>query len=254
MPSDSLLSVLITAAAIGLAAFTQGFSGFGIGLVAMGLLALIAADAERATVLVSCVALVTMGALLAFNRRDMKVDWRSVLLLMVGIAPGFALGYTAVASFGRSPWFGLALGAALVAFSLVGLLNPRAAKPMPAWSAVPMGVLGGVLIGALTSGGPPLVIYLYSRQHDPREAKGTLQAIFLTTGLSRLALVHATGRPVEADMWLWIGVLGVFAAGMALLGHRLSRKLSAESFTRAVYVLIGATGLVNLIKSSIVLA
>lgn len=253
MPAEGFTAIFVTILAIALAAFTQGFSGFGIGLVAMGLMTLVTSNAERATVLVSAIALITMGSLLALARGEMKIDWRSAGLLMLGIAPGFALGFLAVESFGCSPWFGAAIGVSLVSFGLHGMFAKRATKPMPAWSAVPMGALGGVLIGALTSGGPPLVMYLYSRKADPRAAKGTLQAIFLTTGVTRLALVHAAGKPIDGPMWAWIAGLGVVAAAMAVLGHRLSKRLTAASFARVVYALIAATGLMNVTKAALVL-
>ncbi|MBN1557016.1 MAG: sulfite exporter TauE/SafE family protein [Lentisphaerae bacterium] len=232
------------------AAFTQGFSGFGYGVVAMAALAFFWPDLERASVMVTMQVLAVCIVLGLLTRREPgSIDWKLVWMLSPGMILGLPFGYRFILHAGSMPVFRAVFGLILMAFSLLGLVRPHFRNPLPALLAPVVGLVSGLISGAISSGGPPLVIYLYSREPDARRAKGTAQALFIVSVLARLVVVQAGARPVSGAMAAAVLVSLPLVAGFTACGHYLSHKTSALTFSRIVYVLIGLAGLMNLLMA-----
>ncbi len=110
------------------------------------------------------------------------------------------------------------------------------------------GFMGGFLSGAFTAAGPPLALFVYSRQKDPRLAKGTLQTVFISATIWRLVNIAMFGKGITmlvtkiAAMTLPVLVICTF------LGHIVSRRVSKGTFLKIVYSFIGFAGMMNIIK------
>lgn len=234
------LVVLVTV----FAAFTQGFSGFGLGILMMAGLTPFVPDAERLSVVATLCGLVTMCTLMGAERGRAPIDWKGVGWLFLGVVPGLPLGYFLVLATGDQPIFALFLGLVLLGFAANGLLRPRL-RQLPGWAGVPMGVVSGFISGGFASGGPPLVLYLYARTPDPRMAKRSLQVIFILAVAVRLSWVEGVGPGLTSDVLGWAGGLLAAVVLASFAGNRLSRRVSARGFTQIVYGLIGVGGLIN---------
>jgi uncharacterized membrane protein YfcA len=222
------LAVIVVVA---LAALIQGYAGFGFGITAVSLFALLPLPIERMTLVITCCAIAVTAAIAVVSHRVGGIDWRRVGLLLVGSMLGMPLGYVFICRFGDRPAFRLALGVTLVAFGLGELLRPGKARRLPAVAGLPVGVLAGFLSGAFTAPGPPVVLYLFSQVDDPRRMKATIQAFFFSSSLWRLAVV-GVGIGYSADILALAGI-GILAVLPALVvGHRLSRHGSPARFRR----------------------
>src|SRR5690606_22140223 len=96
----------------------QGAIGFGLGMMAAPVLAIVRPDLLPATLILLTVAL----SVAMFLRERTSVDWRIVMWALIGRIPGVVLGALAVALL-PSAALSLILAAAVlggVAFSLVG--------------------------------------------------------------------------------------------------------------------------------------
>jgi uncharacterized membrane protein YfcA len=167
------------------------------------------------------------------------------------MAVGLPLGYMFILKFGEQPVFKIILGAVLLVYMFLGVFNVQIRKKLPRFLGVPFGAVGGWLGGAFSSGGPPIVIYLFSRVDDPREMKATLQVIFLAVTLVRIITVYL--GPVGFTFNVFkISLFAIPACiPVLILGNLLSRKFSPERFKKTIYYMIGAFGVITMVRGII---
>lgn len=195
---DSVAAILL----ISFAALVQGYSGFGFGIVAMALLALMRLPLVGGAMVVTFVGTIVVAGLLWLSRKNGKIDWRSIGLLLLGAMLGLPLGYWFLLRFGDLPIGRVVLGVILVTFSTYGLVRKRGTVRMPISAAGPLGLRSGFVGGAFVSGGPPVVVYLNGRAEDPRVMKPSIQAIFLIMLFMRIAMAGAPGDLWSSTVWI----------------------------------------------------
>jgi len=240
--------LFVSMALLGIAAFVQGYGGFGFGIVCMSLLVFTPIDLERGAALATMVSLPLIFILMHWSSARAKPRWKLVVVLFVGIMIGQPIGYAMLDTLSGQPIFQVVFGFTLIAFAVYGFRG-RIRHALPSWSALPIGILSGVISGAFISGGPPLVIYLYSRVRDPREMKATVQALFLLGSAFRFVLVLFSEKGVDSNM-VSTGLLCLLVVLPILwLAHWLSVKSSTLLFTRVVYALLGAAGLLVITRA-----
>ncbi len=230
------------------AAFAQGFSGFGYGILLMSGLSLLGADMERASVFSTLTALIQVAALLVRSRRLMRVDWKTAAWVTAGIMLALPFGYRFILRHGDAPVFRVVFGVSLVIFAVFRAVRPHVRRHISTLWAPVFGAASGLLSGAFASGGPPVVIYLYAREDDPRLAFGTIQAVFLGSSLYRLAVVLFGERGITSDILMPALALGPLVVLCTLAGFYASRRFSVRPFLLAVYSLIILAGFVNILK------
>ena len=241
-----LQTVILIMSVAALAAFVQGYAGFGYGVLSMTIFSFLALDIERASVVVTLISLAVMGLLFFLSRPTSKMVWKRILLIMCGALIGSPLGYWFIVVYGKQPLFNVVFGIVLLYFSASGILSPHLRRRIHAVLAVGIGTVAGFISGAFVSGGPPVVLYLYSQTGDPREMKASLQAVFFMMSVYRLILVGAGGIGYSKEMLL-VSLCAIPAVAAALLvGHALSRRTSAELFRKTVYALLGLIGIILL--------
>ncbi|WP_323960091.1 sulfite exporter TauE/SafE family protein [Arthrobacter sp. JZ12] len=202
----------ILAVAVCAATALQGSIGFGAGLVAAPVIALIAPELLPAlVVMLAC--LVTM--LVTFRERA-HLDLRGAAWALAGRIPGSVVG----------AWLAVAMSSAalswLVAVSvLVGVgsafLGWRPAPTRPALIAA--GGLSGIMGTATSIGGAPMAIVWQGQ--PPARLRGTMSAFFLVGSLVSVGLLALAGT-VTAEIlsaFLWL-------APVVLLGFGISRWLN----------------------------
>ena len=227
------------------AAFIQGVTGFGHALVAIGFLSFLLGPKEAVLVL-SLVAPVIAIAVWLKVRHD--VDWREVTLLslplcLVGLPLGILL-FTAI----DATLLTRVVGVILVA-SAGYFLTPWAPSPErvhPAFG-VAAGTAAGFLGGLASTGGPPLVLYLYARRMDKARRMAVLQAVFVISSLAKVLQLLPTGM-LTARTWGRAGALAVPIVVGVLLGHMVFRRIPAEPLRRGALALLLVVGAVMIVK------
>lgn len=238
---------LVVIAVLAFSAFVHGYAGFALGSLAMAMLALAPVGMESVAAVVTINVFVVPLVLFSISYHRQTIHWRQIAILAGGCLVGLPLGYWFIAVWGERPLFRLVLGVALVGIAILGWRGAEGFRRIPTAFAPIAGILGGFMGGAFVAGGPPLVVYLYSRAKDSRDMKATAQILFTCNTFGRLVLV-GFGPSGYTPQLLRLALASlVVAIPLVFLGHRLSRHGSATRFRRAVCVLIAVLGLLCLL-------
>lgn len=235
------LLLLFTGAVFALAGFVKGVIGLGLPTIAMGLLSLQLAPSQAAALLVVPSFISNVWQLV--GHPGLRALLRRLATMLGGVCIGTWLGAGWLTG-GPSRWAGAALGLALVAYALMGLLmKPWRLPPGQErlWSPL-VGLATGLVTAATGVFVIPAVPYL---QALGLEKESLVQALGLSFLVSTLALAATLGGggalplPVLAAS---VAALLPTLAGMAL-GQRLRRSTRPERFKRWFFLGLLALGL-----------
>jgi uncharacterized membrane protein YfcA len=232
------LEVLAPALTIVLGAyFIRGITGFGSGLVAVPLLALIL-PLQTAVPLVLVLDL--SAALIMSRTARAHVQWREILPLLPTTLLGIIVGAALLIHLPREPLL-VALALFTILFGVRYLLNIHSDRPVSRGWSVPAGLSGG-LIGALFgTGGPPYVIYLAHRIKGKSQLRATLSGLFMLDGSFRVVAFFVTGLLDTHLLPLLFASVPVMALAI-YLGHRVHIGISNRQMLIMVGTLLVISG------------
>lgn len=220
----------------------QGITGFGSGLVAVPLLSLLI-PLPQLTPLLSIINVV-MALYLCWLLRHYLAPRKWLALLIFGVV-GTLLGNWALA---QLPLTWLQLGLAIFVISVGALfwfgLQIRAGAGKRQQSLI--GLASGFANGALTLGGPPVVLFLTANRLERTSFRATLTLFFLVLGLTNVTSFSLQGAYTAAN-WGYLMVLLMGAIAGTYLGHRLSPLLPESLFRRLTLLLVISAGVVVLL-------
>ena len=235
------------------AALVQSASSFGFGLVLLALLPMVGMAVREAVVLVTL--LVVPNLAIAVWRLRRRVDLRQVGWLLAGVPLGIPPGLYLLA---KGPDWALrgALGVVLVVAALEPFFRERMAarRGSRRWAFV-AGVCSGALGAALSTGGPPVVLYFYRLGRDKEETKACVMATFVGTVSMRLVayVVQAplTGEALLTSGLIWQAVVysPAVVVGTAM-GEWVFGSVSQRGFRLAVAAMLVVCGLYQLGKAA----
>jgi len=232
-PSGASIVLLVgVAAASGLVA---GITGFGSGLVLMGVLVTIIPVADAA-VIAAIIALVC--SLLNLWTVRVSMPWRETWPMFAVSIPAVAAGVYLLANLSPDT-LRILVGVMILSGCAVTLWTPPQGVIGAGlgWSLT-TGVLGGLSGGATSTGGPPVVLYTLLRGWDKGVAKAVMSAFFVVMGFWRLALLIVSGLATPESLRLGAlmlaPTLAALYAGMWIFG-----RLSTQVFRYAAMALLG---------------
>ncbi len=220
-----------------LGATTQGFLGFGFGIVAMGLLSLSHGLVHATGVVNVCSIGLVVWMVWALHRH---IHWPTLGRLLPWIAVGLVIGLTLLSTLPPGPMI-RALGITTIAIAVWNLFLPLPTGETSWVSAAAAGLLSGGLSGAFNTGGPPLVAYLYRQPLSMDALKATTQSVFLAISLLRLPGAFAFDL-LESSVWLdaLIGTPSVLVG--VTTGIALGRRLPTRRFRTVSWVGLALLG------------
>jgi uncharacterized membrane protein YfcA len=231
------------AGVVSVAYFVRGIAGFGSGLIAVPLLALMLplTLVVPLVVLLDYVASASQGIA---NRQDIR--WREILPVLPFSAAGVLIALF-VLSRAETHWLLQALGIFVIAFALYTLsgFTPRQGSAR-GWGVL-AGTSGGLIGTLFGTGGPFYVMYFKARGLDKNSFRATFAAVFLIDGAGRLLGYAGSGLYT----WDFLGVVALALPLMAIalyLGGQVHTQLSQQTFQRAISVLLIASGVALLLK------
>lgn len=231
--------LLVAGAAVLVGALVQGAAGFGLGLLASPVVALVDPGLVPVALLVVTAAL----PLLTVWRERSAVHWGGVGWAMVGRLPGTAVGVWAVARLAPS-----ALGAA-VAVTVLAAVGASLVRwrPRPTAPALVVGGFASGVFGTATSVGGPPVALLYQGSSGP-QVRATLGTFFFAGIVVSLAALALTGQVESGDVLAGVLLLPAMALGFALSGPL--RRVVDRGRTRPVVLGLSAvSALVLLLRA-----
>jgi uncharacterized protein len=220
--------------------------GFGEGLVALPLLALIIPIKIAAPVVV--LLSITVAAVVVVQDWN-KIHLSSASWLLASTFIGIPLGVTLLASRHQN-FVKAALAIIIILFSgyfLFGKKLPELHSDSRTWMLV-CGFFAGVLGGAYGLNGPPLVVYGSMRRWSPQHFRATLQGYFLPASIVGMAGYWLAGLWVPAVTRYYLISLCV-AIPTIFIGRLVNRRLSGDAFLKIVYGGLLCVGIILLIEA-----
>ena len=242
MEIDNLIIYVV----ITIAALVHGFSGVGFGLVSMIIFSFIFNDIERIAAVVGIIGTLVFTGLFFISKDNKKIDWLKVLIISPGSVLGTYVGYKFLLLFNNNAIFKVFIGIAILILSMISVFKypVKFISDDKGVLAFFTGIISGIISGVFIAGGPPLALYLYSQVDDPRDVKGTLQVIFIITGLIRVVIVGIGKIGYSKDI-LFISLIVVLPViAMLFLGNHISKKSKEEIIRKIIYYFIGFSGLI----------
>lgn len=231
---EMIISILIVC----LAGFAQGLTGFGFGLVAIGLLPMLM-NLKDAVAFSTLLNLIVCG--MTFYSLRSHYRWRRGLDLVLGACLGVPLGFYLLIKFNEGFMLHL-LGGLMLLLAINELIMTRLTSvKLSSRFGFPFGLASGGLSGAFSMGGPPVIAFTYSQPWSKEEIVATLQVIFGVCAVLRLILVGSAGFfsvPIlRAGCW---SVLPLMVS--IYLGRKYFEHIPQNALKKATFVFLGALG------------
>ncbi len=237
----TLAGYLVAVLAVTTGAAIQGTLGFGLGLIAAPVLALVDKDLIPGPLLMIGVATTTT----VFLRERGDVDWRGMRWAIVGRVIGTGLGAWAVVVFSKDALIvALSLSVILGVIMSVAGWNFRPTTPV----LIGAGTLSGVM-GTLTSiGGPPMAL-VYQKE-TAQKLRSTLAGFFLIGATLSVASLFAGGEFGWHELRLGLALIPGLVIGLTL-SRRVARFLD-NRYTRPAVLAFSAISSLTLLVQILV--
>ena len=221
-----------------MAALTQSITGFGVSIVAMSFLPGVI-GLQTSVPLVTLVPITGNIVLWYYYRRDcsFKAVGKLIIASLVTTPIGILLLDLipeAIALKG--------LGILIVSYVFYDWFNLSLPKLQSSFWAYVFGGASGILNGAYTVNGPPLIIYGNCRRWTPQEFKGNLGSLFFFSSILA-AIAHGWQGNITIEVRQFaVYSFPAYAFGL-WLGMILSAKIDAFVFRRITLALLMVAGL-----------
>jgi uncharacterized membrane protein YfcA len=236
-------SLVFATCVISLAYLVRGIAGFGSGLIAIPLLALI----MPLTIAVPLIVFLDYIASASHGIKHREaIQWKEIVSLLPFAIVGVLTALLVFKSVDMEALkMGLGIFVLLFAFySLFSFSGKTLASTL--WS-VPAGSLGGLIGTLYGTGGPFYVLYLKFRKIEKAQFRATFATIFLLDGAGRIAGYVFTGFFSLDLVLMMAAALPLMVIGM-FIGGRIHTNMSQQTFQRAISVLLVFSGLALLLK------
>jgi uncharacterized membrane protein YfcA len=110
------------------------------------------------------------------------------------------------------------------------------------------GFAGGIISGALSAGGPPVIMYCDSLNLGKRGFKATMQVYFVLMILYKIPMYYVAGL-LTTELWRTLLYYSPFVAAGTAVGVLLFQRLTDLWFRRVVLVLLTAFAVIMFVKS-----
>ena len=225
-----------------LAGLVQGIAGFGSGPVQMMVYPLYWAVPAVAAVSVCVSVPLNLNMTLTYLK---EIRWKKVLAPVV---PYMAVCSLAISfSAGMDPTLIKRIfGAFLILLAAYYLLFNRGVKKrLGPWQTAAYILVSALCDAFFGIGGPLMVIYFLNKTDSAKEYLGTAAAFFLINGVYNSVYRLLSGIITKAMLpYIGVGVAAILAG--VTLAHLAAKRLNDRVIKKAVYVMIGVTGVFNL--------
>jgi hypothetical protein len=257
-PIDSTAVFVLCSAILALSQLIYATIGFGAGLVAVSLLAMVLPDLADAVVILMVLTFATEVWVLAHHWRHVR--GRLLLWLVPPMAVGLWFG-TELLQAGTGVGLKRALGAVVAAAGLWFLWQERKAagrgllnssndsihnKHANRWWSMPAGFASGLLGGLFGTGAPPVVMLFKGLRLPKATFRSTMLSYFLLMSVVRCGMYLQSGLlsrrlAIAAACLLPAGLIGIW------LGMKLHHRIAEHQFGMIVSTLIVVLGFLLLV-------
>ncbi|WP_319584926.1 sulfite exporter TauE/SafE family protein [uncultured Pseudodesulfovibrio sp.] len=227
-----------------MAAFLQGLTGFGFGLIALPLLGFFL-DIKTSVPLMILLAVI-ISVYLSIRLRK-SIDLKCTFTLLVSSLVGIPLGVYALKQV-QPRGLSLCVGAIMVVFtSYQFLARPRPRSFGKRLTAL-AGFCSGILGSSLGVGGPPVIVYTALQPWSKDKAKATLACFFALSGFAVIASHAISGMITAKVLHIYALSLPALVAGI-FLGTKAYKHLSDRGYRQIALGLVFLLGCMMLYRN-----
>ncbi|PVV25939.1 MAG: hypothetical protein B6D79_07905 [gamma proteobacterium symbiont of Ctena orbiculata] len=243
LESLSILHLSFAAGVIGVAYLVRGIAGFGSGLIAIPLLALM----MPLTIAVPLIVFLDYIASASHGIKHREaIQWKEIVSLLPFAIAGVLTALFIFQSVDMEA-LKMGLGCFVLLFAIYSLFSFSGKTLISSLWSVPAGSMGGIIGTLYGTGGPFYVMYLKFRNIEKTQFRATFATIFLLDGAGRLAGYVYSGF-FSMDLVLMMAVaIPLMVIGMFIGGH-IHTNMSQQTFQRAISMLLVFSGLALLLK------
>ncbi|SCK12686.1 sulfite exporter TauE/SafE family protein [Vogesella sp. LIG4] len=247
--SFSLSAWLVSAVAILLTGVAKGGFGGVFGGIAVPLMSLVMPPEAAAALTLPLLCLMDLSSVKLYWRRW---DTHELRLMLSGALLGIGLGALA---FGLLPAWSVKLVIGLLALLFAAQrlwlrffpATPRQMGPLAGRIA---GLFGGLTSTLAHAGGPPVLVYLFSRPLSKERFVATLAVFFTVVNLVKLLPYLALHLFTATVLWQCLLLSPLVPLGV-WLGVRLQRRMPEQAFFSSAVALLALSG-AQLVYSALV--
>jgi uncharacterized membrane protein YfcA len=211
---DTLLFIILI---LLMGSFTQGVSGFGLGLISMSFLPIFLPLKDSTLLVLVSTAVISLKIVYKYRS---SIRWRAIMYILIFAIVGRICSFFVLNEFGNLLIMKKFLGVLLIGFVFFlfkkDAINPDSRNIQRNTFTAFIGFLGGLIGGVFAVGGPVFVIYLLIRFTEKIEYNVNLQTVFFLTNLFTIILHLLNG-----DFHHELGVYVLMAILPVLLGVQL---------------------------------
>jgi len=231
------MTLLFAAIFIILAFTVQSAFGFGSAILSIPALTLVMPITQITPLIAMLTITLSVGIVWTTWRDiDSGIMWRLLLTASLGVPLGISF-----LVFVDEAIVKMTLGAIVVAVSVNVLMALKPIGPMPATAVWPFGFVIGVLGGAYSLLGIPLVMCLQWAKLDAKTFRATIHAFSLCLSTITLIFYGGSGLLSTATLTNYaLGLIPMLIGGV--LGNVLVNKVKEEQFHKIIYRLLVVMG------------
>ncbi|BCS87264.1 sulfite exporter TauE/SafE family protein [Pseudodesulfovibrio sediminis] len=223
----SIISIVL------LAAFIQGLTGFGFGLIALPLLGFFIDIKTNVPLIVLLAVFISMT--LSWQLRS-HIHAKTIGILMAATIPGIVLGVYVLKLLSAST-LSIGLGVIMVLFTIYQLLLKPKTRELGHTVACIAGFSSGVLGGSIGAGGPPVIIYSTIQPWSKDRSKATLAAYFTISAWAIVATHAYTGLITKTVLYHFMTTFPALIGG-TLLGTFAYTRISDHGYRNIALILV----------------
>ena len=224
-----------------IASALAAMSGFGFGLVAVPLLAMVIAP----QVVVPTVRLLTIWiSVLVLIEARRSLALRSSWLMVVGSLVGVPFGTYLLAVWSAST-LKVFIGALTVVFALALMSGLRLQVKHDSPVSAVVGFMSGILGSSAGMGGPPAVIFYTGQGVEKQTFRANLALFFIIQSLFSIPTYIASKLLTSTVLTYILLLLPALALG-AFVGIKLAQRFDENVFRRVTLLTVLGTGLLSL--------
>lgn len=214
---------------ITVAAFIQGFSGFGFALFSLPILSLLIGIKTAVPLIAVCG--LTNNLFLIMDLKQ-HVKFFELKRLIAGAAVGIPIGALFLSK-ANPEVLKVILGVFIIVFVILNLFQIIKPKGLNKNYGYLFGWLSGLFGGAFNTNGPPVLIYFYLQGWDKLKQKASITGFFVVTSVI-IVITHSLTGVLNSHVlhFYYYSVLGVILG--SYIGVKLFNKVSTKVFNKVL--------------------
>ena len=226
--------------------FLEGITGFGCTVLAMPFSIMLLGVETARPVLTFYALMLTLYLAVRYRKSVVREHYaKMITAMLIGLPIG-------IAAYNYLPKGILITGLSIfmIIVSVRGILNAFGfvgkSKPIKDIIALPLVFVGGIIHGALSSGGPLVIIYATEKIKDKSEFRATLCLVWSTLNILIITQMLFS-RQIGGQIVKTAAVAFPFLIAGAVLGDFAHKHIRDTVFTKLTYIVLLITGIFMMI-------